>query len=290
MIGSLTANDRINYVNKKQDNVHSIQNKFKKVNLRKPFHPRTTTNKKPLYRRTTPRGTTPRKTPYRKPLTTKTTRKVLPNKQPPTKKPVLPNSKPSTTKLVLPTTRPNPKPKTTATRKTQTSKATKSSTITPTIDKSKIKPPMTTTSVTTTPKHDNLSKYINKSINDINALRVEYKRNPLVVNEQLAREAQNYSNHYVKNNGMLEPYENKSILEYICFNNELNNFDAVNYWARNDDNEEVDDSWEKFLHPEFGQLIAKNATHIGCGINKTIHFTALFCKIHPAWNADEDDY
>uniref|UniRef100_A0A0N5BLU0 SCP domain-containing protein n=1 Tax=Strongyloides papillosus TaxID=174720 RepID=A0A0N5BLU0_STREA len=278
MIGSLTANDRVNYVNKKQDNVHSIQNKFKKVNLRKPLNLRTTTGRKLLHRRTTPRGTALRKTSPRKPLTPTTTRKVLPN------------NKPSTKKSVLPTTRPQQKPKTTTTRKTQTSKATKSSTIKPTIDKSKTSPLMTTTSVTTTPKHNDLSKYINKSINDINELRVKYGRKQLDVDNQLAGEAQNYSDNYVKNNGTLEPSENEGMLEYIYFNNELNNFDAVNYWARNDDNEEIDDSWEKFLHPEFGQLIAKNATHIGCGIDKTTHFIALFCKIHPAWNADEDDY
>uniref|UniRef100_A0A0N5B5U7 SCP domain-containing protein n=1 Tax=Strongyloides papillosus TaxID=174720 RepID=A0A0N5B5U7_STREA len=307
MVGSLTENGELNYLQKRQANLKSRQKKSKKTNSRTTSRFKITTKKKPLSgkispRKTTSRKATPRKTTSRKTAPRKTTSRNMTTRKT-TKKPsilkttrkVHPKSTTSTKKPTTTTTKPKKKPKvntTTTTRKSKTSKtvATKTSSIQPMVTTSTTMIPTTTTSVTTTEKPDELNKFINKTINDINELRAKFKRTPLVVDNELVKEAQNYSNYFVGDTDEVEPYENDGRLQYICPKQYLADFDAVKSWTSNDYDEIIDNSEEKYNYPEFGQLIAEQSTKIGCGINKTEEFTAIFCRIQPTFNSDDEDY
>uniref|UniRef100_A0A0K0FCW4 SCP domain-containing protein n=1 Tax=Strongyloides venezuelensis TaxID=75913 RepID=A0A0K0FCW4_STRVS len=322
IISFLNRNDETNYLQKRQASLKSAQKKSKKTPSRKPSQSKITTRKNPLSGKTTPKKTTPRKatpgrTTPRKTIRRKTTQKSSMQK---TTHKAPPKSKTTTKKPTTKKTKSKKKPKVTTTTTTGKSKTSKPvtrkplpvkpvvTTSTTTTGESKTSKTLTTkplpvipvvttsttttttTSVTTTEKPDDLNKFVEKTIDDINTLRAKFNRKPLEVDNKLAMEAQNYSNIFVVDVSKLEPYENDGRLQYICSRQYLADFDAVKYWTSNDYDEIIDNSEEKFQYPAFGQLIAKKSTNIGCGINKTKEFTAIFCRIQPTFDLNDEYY
>uniref|UniRef100_A0A0N5C163 SCP domain-containing protein n=1 Tax=Strongyloides papillosus TaxID=174720 RepID=A0A0N5C163_STREA len=305
MVSSLTENGELNYFQKRQANLKSRQKKSKKTNSRTTSRLKITTKKKPLSGKISPRKTTPRKTTPRK----ATPRKSTPRKTTPRKaKPVKTTSRRTTTRktsfkkttknpAILKTTRKmsssnksTTKKPTTTTKKRQISKVTKPSPIKPIIVQSTTRTPTTTTSVTTTEKPDDLSKYIKKTIDDINKLREKFNRKPLIVKDELVKEAKNYSDYFVNDVEDLEEYKDEGRLQYLCSIKDLDKFDAVKFWASNYDDKIIDKSEEKFEFPEFAQIIAKKSTDIGCAIKKAELFVGLFCRIQPTVDLGHEDY
>uniref|UniRef100_A0A0K0FS35 SCP domain-containing protein n=1 Tax=Strongyloides venezuelensis TaxID=75913 RepID=A0A0K0FS35_STRVS len=144
--------------------------------------------------------------------------------------------------------------------------------------------------VTTTEKPDVLKKFLKKTIDDINKLRAKFKRKALEVDNKLVMEAQKYSDNFASFKPELDHNKQEGQLRYICPIIYIDIFDAVKQWTSNNSNKIIDNSGEKFQYPEFGQLIAKKSTKIGCGISENRAFIVIFCKIQPTFNLNDKDY
>uniref|UniRef100_A0A0N5BQW6 SCP domain-containing protein n=1 Tax=Strongyloides papillosus TaxID=174720 RepID=A0A0N5BQW6_STREA len=164
-------------------------------------------------------------------------------------------------------------------KKPKSSTTTKSTTITST----------TTISTTTTTKPDEFGERKSQVYKKIDDLRFNYRAKKLIINDELAKLAQNLSDRTAS--GRLKRFKNVS--------NKNNSLGAVVYQVKTSDEYNPFTKWTlgapfiDYNNPEkypaggdFTQLIWSSTTHIGCGISKTPSKSKIvtICLLYPKGN------